>query len=92
MSRSRDDRQKDLLRPALDQIIAMGHPLVRPAHQIDWGFLDRRLGVVYKAPDGHPPLARRPPDDPRSSQDASNRLKSECRPFFTADHESFAAL
>jgi IS5 family transposase len=35
MARPRDDRQKDLLRPALDQIIDMGHPLVRQAGQID---------------------------------------------------------
>lgn len=56
MSHPRDDRQKDLLRPALDQIIAMSHPLVRLAHQIDWAFLERRLGEVYKAHDGHPPL------------------------------------
>lgn len=31
MSKPRDDRQKDLLLPALDQIIDMGHPLVRLA-------------------------------------------------------------
>jgi len=29
MGKPRDDRQKDLLLPALDQIIDMGHPLVR---------------------------------------------------------------
>ncbi|WLA66597.1 hypothetical protein [Bradyrhizobium diazoefficiens] len=37
---SADDRQKDLLLPALDQIIDMGHPLVRLAALIDWKFLD----------------------------------------------------
>jgi hypothetical protein len=31
MSKPRDDRRKDLLLPALDQIIDMGHPLVRLA-------------------------------------------------------------
>jgi hypothetical protein len=36
MSKPRDDRQKDLLLPALDQIIDMGHPLVRLAALIDW--------------------------------------------------------
>ena len=56
MSHPRDDRQKDLLRPALDQIIAMSHPLVRLAREIDWAFLERRLGEVYKTHDGHPPL------------------------------------
>ena len=39
-----DDRQKDLLRPALEAIIDLGHPLVRLAGEIDWGFLDRRFG------------------------------------------------
>ena len=37
MSKPRDDRQKDLFRPALEQIIDMGHPLVRLAGEIDWG-------------------------------------------------------
>jgi transposase, IS5 family len=56
MSRPRDDRQKELFRPALEQIIDMGHPLVRLAGKIDWDFLDRRLGEVYRRGDGHPPL------------------------------------
>ncbi len=56
MSQPRDDRQKDLLQPALDQIIALGHPLVRLGREIDWAFLERRLGEVYKTHDGHPPL------------------------------------
>jgi IS5 family transposase len=43
MSKPRDDRQKDLLLPALDQIIDMGHPLVRLATLIDWNMLDDRL-------------------------------------------------
>ena len=46
MSKPRDDRQKDLLLPALDQIIDMGHPLVRLAALIDWSFLDDRFGSV----------------------------------------------
>lgn len=56
MSQPRDDRQRELFRPALEQIIDMGHPLVRLADKIDWGFIDRRLGAVYKRGDGHPPL------------------------------------
>jgi len=56
MARPRDDRQADLFRPALEQIIDMGHPLVRLAGKIDWGFLDRRLGEVYAPGDGQPPL------------------------------------
>ena len=56
MARPRDDRQPDLFRPALEQIIDMGHPLVRLAGKIDWGFLDRRLGEIYAPGDGQPPL------------------------------------
>jgi IS5 family transposase len=59
MAKPRDDRQKDLLRPALDQIIDMGHPLVRLAQTIDWGFLDRRFASVCCAGAGQPPLPTR---------------------------------
>ena len=41
MSQPRDDRQDDLFRPALEEIINLRHPLVRLAVEIDWGFLDR---------------------------------------------------
>jgi hypothetical protein len=51
----RDYRQADLFRPALEAIIDMGHPLVRLAGKIDWGFLARRFGEVYAAGDGQPP-------------------------------------
>ena len=54
MSQPRDDRQKDLFRPALEQIVNMGHPLVRLGQQIDWAFLERRLGEVYRSHDGQP--------------------------------------
>jgi IS5 family transposase len=43
MAKPRDDRQKDLLRPALEDIIDLGHPLARLAREIDWGFLDSRF-------------------------------------------------
>ena len=56
MAQPRDDRQKDLFRPALDKIIALDHALVRLAEKIDWAFIERRLGAVYKPGDGHPPL------------------------------------
>ena len=45
MAKPRDDRQRDLLRPALEEIIDMGHPLVRLAQRIDWGFLDARFSA-----------------------------------------------
>src|SRR5205814_2516746 len=59
MARPRDERQKDLLKPALDQIINLGHPLVRLAGEIDWGFLDTRFGSVCTPGPGQPPLPSR---------------------------------
>ena len=59
MARPRDERQKDLLRPALDQIIDMGHPLVRLAGEIDWSFLDQRFSAVCAPGPGQPGLPTR---------------------------------
>jgi IS5 family transposase len=59
MAKPRDDRQKDLLRPALEAIIDLGHPLVRLAGAIDWGFLDGRFAGVCTAGAGQPPLPTR---------------------------------
>ena len=59
MSRPRDDRQKDLLRPALDRIIDMGHPMVRLAEEIDWTFLDGRFSSVCQPGPGQPGLPTR---------------------------------
>jgi hypothetical protein len=55
----RDERQKDLFRPALDQIIDLGHPLVRLAGEIDWEFLEQRFAAVCEAGAGQPPLPAR---------------------------------
>jgi IS5 family transposase len=38
----RDERQKELLRPPLDALIDLGHPLVKLAERIDLGFLKGR--------------------------------------------------
>ena len=59
MSKPRDERQKDLFRPALDQIIDMGNPLVRLAQEIDWSFLEQRFASVCEAGPGQPPLPAR---------------------------------
>ena len=59
MAKPRDDRQKDLLRPALEDIINLSHPLVRLAREIDWKFLDGRFAGVCAAGVGQPPLATR---------------------------------
>ena len=56
---ARDDRQKDLLRPALEAIIDHGHPLVRLAREIDWGFLDAWFASVCTSGGGQPPLPTR---------------------------------
>jgi transposase, IS5 family len=55
----RDNGQKDLLRSRLDQILNMGHPLVKLAGAIDWRFLEERLGEVYDDDPGRPPLPSR---------------------------------
>lgn len=59
MSRPRDDRQDDLFRPPLDQIINMRHSLVALAREIDWDFLGQRFAAVYRSGPGHPPLPTR---------------------------------
>src|SRR5271157_2598628 len=59
MSKPRDERQKDLFRPALDQIINMDHALVRLAGEIDRGFLEQRFASVCEPGVGQPPLPAR---------------------------------
>jgi IS5 family transposase len=59
MSKPRDERQKDLFRSALDQLIDMGHPLVRLAQRIEWRRLEQCLDEVYRPGPGHPPLPTR---------------------------------
>jgi IS5 family transposase len=59
MAKPRDNRQKDLLRPALEDIIDLAHPLVRLAREIDWQFLDSRFASVCTSGPGQPPLPTR---------------------------------
>ncbi len=59
MSKPRDDRQKDLFRVPLDEIVDLGHPLVRLAQEIDWGFLEGRFSAVCQSGQGQPSLASR---------------------------------
>jgi IS5 family transposase len=54
MGRPRDERQKDLLQPALDQIIDLKHPLVLLAGEIDRDFLDNRFRTVCLPGPGQP--------------------------------------
>jgi IS5 family transposase len=59
VAKPRDDRQRDLLRPGLEDIIDLDHPLVRLARAIDWRFLDQHFSSVCTAGDGRPPLPTR---------------------------------
>ena len=59
MSQPRDDRQDDLFRPPLKDIINLRHPLVQLAGEIDWDFLAGRFRSVCRAGPGHPPLPTR---------------------------------
>jgi len=59
MGKPRDERSKDLFRPALEAIIDMGHALVQLAEEIDWVFLDQRFSAVCQPGPGQPPLPTR---------------------------------
>jgi IS5 family transposase len=50
------DRQRDLLRLVFEEVIDLGHPLVRVAQQIDWRFLDGHFSSVREPGDSWPPL------------------------------------
>ena len=51
--------QNDLFRAWLDQIVDVGHPLVKLGKAIDWRFLEDRFGAACSARAGHPPLPTR---------------------------------
>jgi transposase, IS5 family len=59
VAKPRDDRQRDLLRPGLEDIIDLGHALVRLAREIDWQFLDGRFSSVCTPREGRPALPTR---------------------------------
>ena len=55
----RETGEQDLFRSRLDHIIDMRHALVKLARTIDWSFLERSFGAVYKDGAGQPPLPTR---------------------------------
>src|SRR5262249_59765883 len=59
MSQPRDDRQDDLFRPPLEEIINLRHPLVRLAGGIDWDFLAGRFSLVWRGGPGRPRVPAR---------------------------------
>ncbi|MDK9723233.1 MAG: IS5 family transposase [Rhodospirillales bacterium] len=54
-----DNRNRDLFRPGLDQIIDLAHPLARLAGEIDWDFVAARWNELYRPGPGQPPLPTR---------------------------------
>src|SRR3546814_15748608 len=59
MTRPRDERQKDLFRLPLEEIMDLAHALVRLAGAIDGEFLDRRFAATCGPGVGKPPLPTR---------------------------------
>jgi IS5 family transposase len=55
----RETGEQDLFRARLDQIIDLGHELVKLARAIDWRFLEARFGKAYSEGPGMPPLPTR---------------------------------
>jgi transposase, IS5 family len=54
-----DSGQKDMFRSRLDQIVNLNHELAKLGRAIDWRFLEKKFGAVYKAGPGQPPLPTR---------------------------------
>jgi len=48
ITRTAGQREQDLFRSRLDQIIDMDHALVKLARTIDWRFLEEKFGAVDK--------------------------------------------
>src|SRR5262245_37346777 len=59
MSQPRDDRQDDLFRPPLEEVINCGQPLVLLAGGIGGDFLARRFSAGCRVGPGQPPLTAR---------------------------------
>ncbi len=58
MSKLCDNWQRDLLRPPLDQIIAMGLPLTPLTREIDWSFLNGRFCLECRVGPGQAPFPK----------------------------------
>ena len=55
----RETGQRDFFKARLDQILDLKHPLVKLAGAVNWGFLEKAFGPVYKDGPGNPPLPTR---------------------------------
>ena len=55
----RETGQRDFFKARLDQILDLKHPLVKLAGAVNWGFLEKAFGSVYKDGPGNPPLPTR---------------------------------
>ena len=70
MSQPRDDRQDDLFRPLLEEIINFRHPLVRLAGEINWDFLAKQvvLAIVARLAHRSPRQRISPSKESRTAQ------------------------
>jgi transposase, IS5 family len=55
----RSTGQDDLFRSRLDQIVDTKHPLAKPAHHVDWAFLEKTFGAAHEDGPGQPLLPTR---------------------------------
>jgi len=55
----KESGQHDLFRSRLDELLNMNHEKVVLADRIDWQFLSQKMGEVYAAGPGQPPLPTR---------------------------------
>ena len=58
LNERKETGQNDLFKSRLDQLLDMGHPLVKLAKLVDWVRLEAHFNGIYKE-EGHPPLATR---------------------------------
>ena len=57
--KKQDDNQRRIFQSRLEQMIDMGHPLVRLADRINWPMLEKKLGEVFIPDKGRPALPTR---------------------------------
>ena len=72
----RDSGQNDMFRSRLDQIVNLNHALAKLARAIDWRFLEKKFGAVYKAGAG-PAAAADTADGGAGDPEATCNLSDE---------------
>nr|WP_320191501.1 IS5 family transposase [uncultured Desulfobacter sp.] len=54
-----EDNQGDLFLPQLENIISLGHSLVKLSRAVDWDALDKKFGVTFCEDNGRPGISTR---------------------------------